>query len=908
MRNTYLPLISLALAGSLWAQYPPEASWRTIHTVHFDVVFPQEVAADAQRLANALETMYQPLSQSLGATLPRHTTVLLANQDVTRYSGGVVSLMPRMATIQSMPMQGFWGTNDWINTLTVAEGRRLAQIAKINHGFGKAAYVFFGDSGLEFIGAWSMPAWWLAGDVRAAQTGLLRGGVGQYASSEMMMRTLLMSGQKYSFMKAMHGSLKEAVPGEAELGSFLVNHVERQAGAGSWDSIMARAARKSWNPFSVSSAMKKQTGMSAASNFRQTMSQLRETWTSQAQGLTFNGPQVINAAPKRSFTSYFQPVFEKDGSVLAQKTGFDTYPLEMVRVRPDGKEHTVFRFAPTVNGANRTSAVNGKMVWDEYVPDMRWLRSYSEIVIRDLATGRTRRLTHGAHFQNPVLSPDGGRILVVEFLPDRRCSLVILDAGTGAELRRLPSPDNDMIYTPAWSEDGTRAAMISQNGQGRALTVADLETGAFRDVIPHRDEELGNPVFYRDYILYKSSSQGLVNIFAARADGGQTYQVTSARFGADFPAVSPDGRTLLYSDYTARGYNLAELPLDPASWKPVDWVAGPTSLRYQKDTRDFSAAIPATQYPVQSYRPLAHLFDVHSWGVTSPPPDLGFGLQSNDKMGLLAANASLLYHTTEQTAGFQTGLSYSRYFPVLYFNLSDRDRKLTYVGRTDRFTERTAAAGFAIPLNFSRGLYFTRLNFGAGVEDIRLSNGGVVPLTYSMNFAHVRQSAARDLAPAWSQILSLAYSHQALADPYTANRVAATGRFALPGLAQHHALVLAGGYERNDGSYLFSRTVPFARGYTAYTGRNLTTLSSTYSVPLLYPDLAIGQLLYIKRVAGNAFYDYGKQDDRFYRSTGVEVVFDVSIFHWPGFRVGVRESYRLDYGNRRLQPFVAFGW
>jgi hypothetical protein len=102
--------------------------------------------------------------------------------------------------------------------------------------------------------------------------------------------------------------------------------------------------------------------------------------------------------------------------------------------------------------------------------------------------------------------------------------------------------------------------------------------------------------------------------------------------------------------------------------------------------------------------------------------------------------------------------------------------------------------------------------------------------------------------------------------------------------------------------------VLFPRGYTAYTGRNLTALSSTYSVPLLYPDLAIGQLLYIKRVAGNAFYDYGKQDNQLYRSTGAELVFDVNLFHWPGFRVGVRESYRLDYRNRRLQPFVAFGW
>ena len=74
-------------------------------------------------------------------------------------------------------------------------------------------------------------------------SGLLRGGVGQYASSETALRAVLMSGQGYSFMKAMHGSLKDAVPGEAELGAVLVNHVERTAGPRSWDDIMSRAAR-----------------------------------------------------------------------------------------------------------------------------------------------------------------------------------------------------------------------------------------------------------------------------------------------------------------------------------------------------------------------------------------------------------------------------------------------------------------------------------------------------------------------------------------------------------------------------------------------------------------------------------------------------------------------------------------
>jgi hypothetical protein len=79
-------------------------------------------------------------------------------------------------------------------------------------------------------------------------------------------------------------------------------------------------------------------------------------------------------------------------------------------------------------------------------------------------------------------------------------------------------------------------------------------------------------------------------------------------------------------------------------------------------------------------------------------------------------------------------------------------------------------------------------------------------------------------------------------------------------------------------------------------------------VPLLYPDWSIGQFLYIKRIAADAFYDYGEVGQTLYRSTGPELVFDLNIFHWPGIRVGVREAYRVDYRNTRLNPFLAFGW
>jgi len=742
----YLVPLAILLTVALRAQYPPDQQWQTIRTQHFDVVFPHLLEADAQHAANALETMYTPLASSLGASLRRHTVVILANENITRLNNGSAPLFPHMSTFSMMPQQDSWGTNDWITTLTVTEARHLVQIAKMRHGFGKVASMVLGEAGLVAAVGLSLPDWWIQGDAAAAQATTMPGSAVQYASSEMMTRAMLLSNEHFSYMKAMHGSFKDGVPSQEELGAFLVSHVDRTNGPDAWKEILRRTSNRSFQPFALSRAMKSVTGRSAAANYSDTMSELGELWKSRSAEAHYSKPAIVNTGAKSVFTSYYQPVFEIDGSVLAQKAGIDTFPVEVVRLQPDGRERKLFRFSPTVTASNRTSAVKGLIVWDEYVPDIRWLRGYSEIFIRELAAGNARHLTRKTRFMNPALSPDAAHVAVVEFLPDRTCSLVILDASTGAVLRRLPSPGNAMIYSPTWSLDGNLIAMVTQASAGRALTLADLESGKFTDLIPPANEELANPVFFGNYVLYRSSPTGTVDIYAVQISEGRRYRVTSSKLGADFPSVSPDGTKLIYSDFTARGYNVAELPLDPATWTRIE-DSPFTGIDYHRQVHDYSSEIPSTTYPVLHYNPALHLFDVHSWGFTSGPPNLGFGIQSTDKMELISASDSVIYNSNEETAGFAANVSYTRFFPVLYMGFSDMDRRLRFVDHTESFTERTAGAGFYLPFNLSRGSYVTGLSLGAHVEDISLQRGGLIPVGYGINFSRQRQRCARDLTP-----------------------------------------------------------------------------------------------------------------------------------------------------------------
>jgi len=333
------------------------------------------------------------------------------------------------------------------------------------------------------------------------------------------------------------------------------------------------------------------------------------------------------------------------------------------------------------------------------------------------------------------------------------------------------------------------------------------------------------------------------------------------------------------------------------------------SLGYFGGYRDYAGEAHATSYAVERYRPWLHLFTIHSWGPTSGPPDLGFGLISNDKMGLAAFNASLLYNTDERAFGVQTGGTYSRFYTALDVSFTDRHRRLDFVDHEDNWNESTADAGFHVPLNLSRGYYFTGMSFGAGVESVRLMGHGLVPLAYGIGIRRARQMSARDLAPAWAQLLRLTYRQSPWHGFYTANYLSADGRFALPGLAPHHSLQLEGGYERQNGNYFFSSQVLFPRGYRAVTGRDLTKFSASYALPLFYPDWALGQLAYIKRVSGNVFYDYGKVANQLYRSTGLELLFDLGVLHFPdSLRAGVRYAWLLDFRSSRVQPFIAYYW
>lgn len=94
--------------------------------------------------------------------------------------------------------------------------------------------------------------------------------------------------------------------------------------------------------------------------------------------------------------------------------------------------------------------------------------------------------------------------------------------------------------------------------------------------------------------------------------------------------------------------------------------------------------------------------------------------------------------------------------------------------------------------------------------------------------------------------------------------------------------------------------------------QNAYTMGVDYQMPLLYPDLQLGPLVYLKRVRADIFFDYGygslvfPEVDFFYlrnyASVGAELIFDFHVLRlFPEIEAGVRFSMPVLFLNNPVE-------
>jgi len=789
--------------------------------------------------------------------------------------------------------------------------------------------IIFGDAGQAALSFLSVPLWFWEGEAVNTETEFSSGGRGRLPSFSMGTRSILLAGKQYKYIKSYLSSYKDHIPNVYELGYFLTAWLRKNHSEDTVEKVLSRASRASFYPFIFSHSLKKETGLSVRELYRRVMDDLYEKWSPVDHRLNLTPfRETLNRRPI-VWTLYTSPRFDSKGNILALRYGLDS-PLTLVSISPGGDEKKIISLNTMGHIHTVFSTGTGKTVWAESRRDIRWgKRSYSELMILDLKSKNKTRLTRKSRLFSPAITGDGKLIAAIRFSRERKTSLCILSASDGELISTVPSPENSFLMTPSWDEQGQRMVMIRMKGGRKAVTLFNRKTGRFRDILPLAHISYSSPVFYKDYILLGSPGTGIDNIHAVDISTGKEYVITTSRFGAFYPSVSADGNTLLYSEYGIQGMRPVTAALKTEEWTLFHTTVDNRAEYFRKgeefpEVKDLTDLTPdqIKKFPVKRYSRWKDLIHFHSRVLVPDRTNPAVEFYSSNLLNTTFLTAGIRYNTNEEQVKVYTEAVYAGLFPVIKAGFSRGGRRIKTPADLS-WKESETWLSLQLPMDLSRGEYITNLTLGTDVsstsvsgsnesEGYKISPGKINSLSYELRYLNYKHSSKRDLAPLSGQIFSLSYSHTPWDTRYRGEKLTLSGTLFFRGIFKHHSLRAGFSYEKQiPDTYIFSSRINFPRGYDSFFRETLLFLSADYSFPIAYPDLELGELLYLKRIKGTLFYDWGKGygggATGYFNSAGIEIRGDLNVFSIPlDLDIGMRISYRFLDKSIRVEP-IALG-
>ncbi|GAB3712086.1 hypothetical protein GCM10027592_50280 [Spirosoma flavus] len=945
-------------------QNPPNLRWYQLKTPHFRVLYPRGLDSTAQRTAQRLESLYEPVSASLERR-SRPVSVLLQNQ--TTSSNGFVTLFPRKSEFFAVPPQdpALLGTFDWLDLLSVHEYRHVVQNEKALQGYGRWLYTLLGSAGISFP-LLTVPSWFAEGDAVSTETLLSYSGRGRIPNFGLGMRANLLAEPPFEYAKAVSGSYRDNVPNHYVLGYFLTTYLKRTYGPDVWSRVLNRNYRRFPWPFAFSASIKDETGLRTDDLYRKTMDDLTETWQKQQENLSVTPatPFRVNAEKASArhpvYTNYQHPQFLNDSTVLCVKSGLGDTPRLVILGKHQPERSLFVQGFP--NDPAMLSATPSTVCWIEYGFDPRWRqRVFSTIRLLDIHSRKLTRLTHRTRYLAVALSPDGQKLVVVESTERYQNRLVVLDAKTGQRLREIPNPSHEVFQHPRWVDSKSIVTVTLKDGK-KTIQLINTDIENRTNLLPRVNENISNPQLWSHYVLYNSPRSGIDNLYAVDVQSKQIFQVTSRPLAAYHAAVSPSGTRLAFEDFAATGSRIMDMALNPSDWKPVtsDAETAASPVRYfgklptlepgaANGRRILADSVPATTYQPSRFRRLANAINIYSWGPTigSTGQALSVGLSSQNLLSTTQVEVGYTYNQAERAGNAYALLSYQGLYPVFDLSFQHGNRRTSlYIDRvipvdslrTDEWQYNQLTAGVRIPLQLTHSKYAESASLTAYYNYLQVtgydlplrsitevgSSGALQAMTYSLSYSRLLRQSKRDVAPRWGQSLLFNYRNTPFGGKLTAEQWGVQANLYFPGLGRHHSLRLRGGYqEQVQGTYRFTPVVFFPRGQLYVSDDQIAAGSIEYRLPVADMHWSIGRLLYVQRIKAAGFYDraqgqsvtdirdiYGRlrgteNQQHTYQSTGVDVsfVFNVLRLQTP-FEAGFRTIYNLSTREWLVQPLV----
>ncbi|MCA5005444.1 hypothetical protein [Sphingobacterium bovistauri] len=924
--NTLILIISTFNSNIIFAQIFDNSQahykvkWHQIDTDNFRLIFPSTFKTSAPSLSQQIEN-YIKYSQKSLTDNPRKISIIVQQNHILQ--NGFVQLAPRKSEIFSTP-SGIADNQEWLPNLALHELQHVTQFDKLTGNIKRP----FGELlALGFFGI-NLPSWYYEGDATLHETLFSNGGRGRLSSWNMELRTNILSKKHYSFSKYIHGSFKDIVPSYYTIGYFMNSEMyekDNKINANIYEEMNGKLLR----PFNFQRALKKYYGTKPNQLFENTIAKLDQKWTSNT---STSLPDPIEFKDKYP-TDYLLPQVENGSIYSIQKNNQRTQRIvKFDKNNPENYTEIV------KTGAQLMPYFHIKkhlIVWDEYRKDARFSKqTYNVITVYNTQNNIKTTITKDSRYYTPLLSNDLKHIVCIEVDLDNKSSIAILDTYTGHKIDSIPLANGTHIQQPHLNEKSTKIIAIAISQRGTNLIEISRDTKQTKTILEWSNLQFERPVYAGNDIIFKVNQNGKDDIFLLKS--GIIQQLTDSKFGAFNPSINND--TLWFNDFTLKGHKINLISLNNINSKKISLSAAETLFETQNNFKFDSISHSTVDYSalIKPYSVIKNSVNFHSLTLSANDFESfdnykpGIYWVSNDLLNITNIKLGYEREVELRKNSYLAELSYQRYHPkfnISYKNSGNYGIAKTRTGKDSlRFDFRyhQITADIQLPFSIYRGnnVYSYGANFGTyyikrydlSIQSLRNFVDQIkFPLNYQVYFNKNSMMARMDLAPRWGQNFNFIYRHM----PFENNQSqswAFRSNFYFPGFVLNHSFQTRFNIQHSKGVFEGSYDIPLIDGFSFlpnYLVKN--TLLFDYKLPLLYPDLSIGQLAYIKRIHGQLSADYLNihNTDLAPKSLSAGLNFDFNLFKYnePLFTFSVLGTYLNDSRiNKKFSPTFSLSY
>lgn len=815
---------------------------------------------------------------------------------------------------------------DWMKYLSIHEYRHVAQVESINRSTTGFLSKVLGQHVTGAVAGVHLPLWFLEGDAVLTETLLSRSGRGRLPSFYFPLIAQVLEKGNYSYDKASMGSYRDIVPNHYILGYHLAAVTQNIFGFQPFIEATKQVSKTPILPRSFTMGIKRSSGLNVSELYELAIDHLTMEWDSILSDFSDPGFLTLGSAKNSDYVNYQNPHYINDSQFIA----FRIMPADIPRlIKLDRQGNEKVLFTPGFGFYETLSYGNGMAVWAEIKRDPRWAyRAWTNIRVLDLNNGNNWLITKKGRFQSPRLSPDASKIAVIEIDETNNWDLVVFSTITGKVLFRFSDPEIGFLMEPAWDDNGSHIIAIAfTEGSGKGLVRTSLQNPGFEVMLNVGDADIFDPYVRGESVYFTGTWSGRDEIYALNMTNGEVSHLPATKYGSSSPVISADGKKVLFSVLTATGHNIAEAGTNKMQDIEIPSVRSDAFNLFASGSKaeNFQIGNVSLKDLEHESKPFNKFFNhlhFHSWlpaalDVNQLNALPGISFLSQDLLGTTTFSAGYVYEN--EVKGHKGFIDYSiqAWYPEVSLrietgaedrNYYDRERDTVITIRTNLMN---AIAGISLPLSFNNNAtvfgFIPRISTTQEFYSFDFAGQtykrGRRPVSYSISTYAYRRMAFRDLYPRFGISGIAGFRHtpfrsiKSFTDVDAGNIVYSAASVFLPGIARHHSLRLYIGWQnKNYGQTYFGDAIRFARGYEPRANEELALVSVNYALPLIYPDKALGSLIYAKRLRANVFVDYSFSTYRGILTElatyGIDLLMDAHLLRMPmPFEFGVRAMY-----------------